>query len=191
MHEPSKSRAVSRRPHPPRQTPYIGAVVEHAELWDYRADLERLAQYLCRHSQDAEDVAHDALLKAAEKLDGFRGEASVRTWLHTIATNECRMLRRRKTASSLDDIFERAAFDRLEVAESVDPEEIALELETRHEVLEAIGELPDRYRCALLLKDGQDLSLEEVARVMETTVPSVKSLLYRARQALREELTRS
>lgn len=165
-------------------------MAEHAELWDYRADLEKLAQYLCRHSQDAEDVTHNALLKAAEKFDGFRGEASVRTWLHRITTNECYMLRRRKQTSSLDDMFESAALDRVEQQElSADPEEIALELEARHEVLEAIGQLPDRYRCALLLKDGEDMSLEEVARVMDTTVPSVKSLLYRARKGLRDRLT--
>lgn len=167
-------------------------MVENAELWEYRADLEKLAHYLCRHSQDAEDVTHNALLKAAEKMEGFRGEASVRTWLHTIATNECRMLRRRKTPSSLDDMFESAALGQLErVADPIDPEEAALELETRREVLEAMRGLPDRYRCALLLKDGHDLSLEEVAKLMDTTVPSVKSVLYRARQALRDELTHS
>ncbi len=167
-------------------------MVEHDELWEYRADLERLAQYLCRHSQDAEDVTHDALLKAAEKLDGFRGEASVRTWLHTITTNECRMLRRRKSASSLDDLFESAVFEPVDVSSvSTDPEEIAMELETRREVLDALEDLPDRYRCALLLKDGQDLPLEEVARVMDTSVSSVKSLLYRARLALRDQLEAS
>jgi RNA polymerase sigma-70 factor (ECF subfamily) len=167
-------------------------VVEHDELWEYRADLERLAQYLCRHSQDAEDVTHNALLKASEKLEDFRGEASVRTWLHTIATNECRMLRRRQAPSSLDDMFDRAAYDILELGEDpIDPEEMAIELETRHEVLTAIGNLPDRYRCALLLKDGHELPMEEVARLMETTVSSVKSVLYRARQALRTELTHS
>lgn len=167
-------------------------MVDNAELWEYRADLEKLARYLCRHSQDAEDVTHSALLKAAEKIDGFRGEASVRTWLHTIATNECRMLRRRKTPSSLDDMFESAAFGQLELGDDpIDPEEAAMELETRREVLEAVGGLPDRYRCALLLKDGHDLPLEEVARLMDTTVPSVKSILYRARQALRDELTHS
>lgn len=167
-------------------------MVEHNELWEYRADLEKLAQYLCRHSQDAEDVTHNALLKAAEKLSGFRGEASVRTWLHTITTNECRMLRRRKMPSSLDDMFESAAHDRLELGDDpIDPEEMAIELETRREVLEAVGKLPERYRCALLLKDGHELSIEEVAQLMETTVPSVKSILYRARQALRDELIHS
>ena len=191
MHESGKSRA--RCDGAPRLwPPYIGRVVDPNELWEYRSDLEKLAHFLCRHSQDAEDVTHNALLKAAEKLEGFRGEASVRTWLHTIATNECRMLRRRKTPSSLDDMFENAAYDRLELGDDpIDPEEVAMELETRREVLEAIGGLPDRYRCALLLKDGHDLPLEEVADVMETTVSSVKSILYRARQALRDELVRS
>lgn len=193
MHEWPKSRAAFRAADSSiRGHLYIGAVVENAELWEYRADLEKLAHYLCRHSQDAEDVTHNALLKAAEKMEGFRGEASVRTWLHTIATNECRMLRRRKAPSSLDDMFESAALGQLELgADPIDPEEAALELETRREVLEAMRGLPDRYRCALLLKDGHDLSLEEVAKLMDTTVPSVKSVLYRARQALRDELTHS
>lgn len=161
-----------------------------AEVWEYRADLERLARYLCRHHEDAEDVTHNALIKAAEKLDGFRGEASVRTWLHTITTNECRMLRRRKSPSSLDDLFESAVIDEAVLGTSpVGPEAAAVELETRQEVLEAMGRLPDRYRCALLLKDGRELPLEEIARLMDTTVPSVKSVLYRARRALRVELT--
>lgn len=160
-------------------------------VWHYREDLERLARHLCRHPEDAEDVTHSALLKATEKLDGFRGEASVRTWLHTITTNECRILRRRKQPSSLDTLF-----DELVESESVrsdpdaDPEEVAIELETRREVLDAMSRLPDRYRCALLLKDGRELSLEETAGLMDTTIPGVKSLLYRARAALRDELKR-
>lgn len=126
--------------------------------WEHRADLEKLAHYLCRHPQDAEDVTHNALLKAAEKLDGFRGEASVRTWLHTITTNECRMLRRHKRPSSLDQIFEGAATEESGFEDDrVDPEEVAIELETRREVLRTVGELPDRYRCALMLKDGRGL----------------------------------
>jgi RNA polymerase sigma-70 factor (ECF subfamily) len=174
----------------PRTPPlYIGGVRQRDELWDYRSDLERLARHLCRHTQDAEDVAHDALIKASEKLDGFRGEASVRTWLHAIAANECRMLRRRKTPSSLDHMFESAALDRLELGDDpIDPEEAALELEARREVLDALGDLPDRYQCALLLKDGNDLSLEETARLMETSVPAVKSILYRARSTLRDRI---
>lgn len=155
------------------------------DVWQYRDDLERLARYLCRHPADAEDVAHSALMKAAAKLDGFRGESSVRTWLHTITTNECRMLRRRKVPSSLDAVFDEAVGGSELHAEGVDPEEIALELETRTELLRALEELPDSYRCALLLKEGRDLSLAEIAELTGTSVSSVKSTLYRARLELR------
>lgn len=164
-------------------------MADPVDVWDYRGDLERLANYLCRHPEDAEDVAHNALMKASEKLEGFRGEASVRTWLHTITTNECRMMRRRKGPTSLDDLLDRAALtDRELGGAAVGPEELAMELETRREVLEAIEGLPDRHRCAVLLKDGRGLSLEEVADVMGTSVPSVKSILYRARESLRRQL---
>src|SRR6266540_4196793 len=84
--------------------------VDAAEpVWQYREDVLRLASHLCRHREDAEDVTQSALLKAAQHLDGFRREASLRTWLHRIATNECRMLRRRKVPLSLDELLEEAA----------------------------------------------------------------------------------
>lgn len=131
-------------------------------------------------------------MKAAAKLDGFRGESSVRTWLHTITTNECRMLRRRPAPSSLDEVFDELAASesgiRPLVAEGVDPEEIAIELETRSELLRAMESLPDSQRCALLLKEGRGLSIEEIADVMGATVSSVKSTLYRARQELRRAM---
>jgi RNA polymerase sigma factor (sigma-70 family) len=80
-----------------------------AAVWRYRDDVWRLARQLCRHREDAEDVTHSALLKAAEHLDEFRWEASLRTWLHRIATNECRMLRRRKAPLSLGALRAQAA----------------------------------------------------------------------------------
>ena len=157
------------------------------DVWVYRDDLERLARYLCRDPDDAEDVTHSALLKAAQKLDTFRGESSVRTWLHTIATNECRMLRRRKQPTSLDGYFDTALEDGLSATEP-DPEEVALELEARQEVLAGLEKLPADYRCALLLKDGQGLSVAEVARMMDVSDASLRSTLYRARRMLRETL---
>lgn len=161
---------------------------EH-DVWGYREDLARLARYLCRHPEDAEDVAHNALIKAAEKLDGFRGEASVKTWLHAVTSNECRMLRRRRQVSSLDDLFDRVTTDGELLADpDTDPEDMTIELETRREVLEALSRLPERYRCALILKDGSGRSLTETAELMDTTVSGIKSLLYRARAALREEI---
>lgn len=158
------------------------------DVWDYREDLQNLAQYLCRDPDDAEDVAHAALLKAVQNLDTFRGEASVRTWLHAITTNECRMLRRRKSPTSLDDYLDQVVEGRLGPVEP-DPEELAIELETRREVMDGLAALPGNYRCALLLKDGQGLTVGETARLMDTTPAAVRSILYRARQTLREAIS--
>ncbi len=161
-------------------------------IWDYHEDLERLARYLCRHPEDAADVTQTTLVKAAEKLDGFRGEASLRTWLHRIATNECRMLRRRRAPSSLDELFDDVAEGRApEQADlAPDPEEVVLDLELREAVLAGLEDLPDRYRCALLLVDGHGLSYDRAAEVMGVTGPALRSLLFRARAALRNALER-
>lgn len=160
------------------------------DVWEYRDDLERLARYLCRHQEDAEDVAHTALMKAAEKLDTFRGESSVRTWLHTITTNECRMLRRRKQPTSLDGYLDSWVDGHDVLGVNPDPEEMAVELETRREVLAGLEALPPNYRCALLLKEGQGLSVANIAGLMGTTEASVRSSLYRARRKMRDTITR-
>ena len=127
-------------------------------VWRYREDVWRLASQLCRHREDAEDVIQSAPLKAAEHLEGFRWEASLRTWLHRIATNECRMLRRRKVPLSLDELLEEAATAECQpagpAAASPGPEDAAVEAETRRRVVAALGGLADRYRTAVLLKEG-------------------------------------
>ncbi len=161
-------------------------------VWRYREDVWRLASQLCRHRQDAEDVTHSALLKAAQHLDGFRWEASLRTWLHRIATNECRMLRRRRLPLSLDELLEQAATADSGPsglpARDPGPEDLAVEAETRRQVVVALAALPDRYRTAVLLKDGYGLPAEGVAAAMGMSVPAIRSVLHRARAALRESL---
>lgn len=165
-----------------------------SELWRYEQDVRRLARRLCRHREDAEDVAQTSLMKAAQHLDGFRGEASLRTWLHRIATNECRMLRRRTPPSSLDDLLRRGAPEPVRglalEQEPADPEERALQAELRAVVVDALARLPDRHRTVLLLKDGRGLSAEEIARLTGSTVAGVRSALHRARVAVRDELAR-
>jgi len=160
-------------------------------VWDYATDLRQFASYLCRHAEDAEDVAQNTLMKAAQHIEGFRGEASVRTWLHTIATNECRMLRRRETTGVFDEALERvSSAGRPGIAANAPagPEELALGAETRREVVAALTRLPEHYQRAVVLKDGCGLRSVEVARLLDTTVPAAKSILFRARRRLRAEL---
>jgi RNA polymerase sigma-70 factor (ECF subfamily) len=167
--------------------------LEPEAVWAYREDLGRLARHLCGHAQDAEDVAQSALLKAVQHLDGFRAEASLRTWLHRVATNECRMLRRRKTPMSLDTLLERAGPDGGPDLPSdllLDPEESAVQAERRTAVLRSLEALPERYRSVVLLKDGRGLSAVEIAERTGATVGAVRSTLHRARSLLRGDLLR-
>ena len=137
-------------------------------------------------------MTHNTLLKAAQHLDGFRWEASLRTWLHRIATNECRMLRRRKLPLSLDELLEQAATADSGLSglpgRDPGPEDLAVEAEARRQVVASLAGLPDRYRTAVLLKDGYGLSAEGVAAAMGMSVPAIRSVLHRARAALRESL---
>ena len=116
----------------------------------------------------------------------------MRTWLNGIDTNECRMLRRRRAPLSLDQLLEEAATAPQQpaapLAAGLGPEEAALEADTRRRVVTALAALPDRYRTAVLLKDGLGLPAEAVAAAMGITVPAARSVLHRARAALRETL---
>jgi RNA polymerase sigma-70 factor, ECF subfamily len=163
-----------------------------AELWRYEEDLRQYAQYLCRHHEDAEDIAHNALLKAAQHSEGFRGESSMRTWLHTILTNECRMLRRRKTSLSLDRYLE----DRVTQdappddrgGNMPDPAQLAEEAELRHHALTALSQMPDHYRIALFLQVGLGKSTEEIAQTIHKSLPATRTILYRARAVMRDQM---
>lgn len=156
-------------------------------LWGYEADLERLAEQLCHHHQDAEDVAHGALVKAVTHLEGFRSEATLRTWLHRIAVNECAMLRRRPPAVSIEALGPRTR-DASSPDPDEGPEEAALEADRRRAVLSALEQLPTRERLVVLLSVGRGLPADAVARRTGLSVPAVRSLLYRARRRIRAEV---
>jgi len=160
-------------------------------VWAQAEDVARLSRQLCGHREDAEDVAQSSLVKAAEHIAGFRGEATVRTWLHRITTNECRMLRRRLTARSLDSLLEEDSGDTellLLAAAEADPEALAEQRALGNAVLAAVAALPERQRVAFVLHEGGALGIREVARRLDATVPAVRSLLVRARRAIRAEV---
>ena len=172
------------------ESPPAPAMADPSEVvWSHAEDVSRLARQLCQHREDAEDVAQTSLLKAAQHLDGFRGESSVRTWLHRITTNECRMIRRRLTARSLDAILESPnPPDRAALTVSADQESIAEERELGRLVVSAISALPSRQRAAIILSDGAELSAEAVARTLGVSVSAVRSLLVRARRKVRAQV---
>jgi RNA polymerase sigma-70 factor (ECF subfamily) len=152
-----------------------------------------MALSLLQNEADAEDAAQEAILKAFRNLAQFRGEAKFGTWLVSIALNEARgRLRSRKAVAmrSIDDIPE--GQENVSPALLRDWREIPSEALERKEVRQllqhAIGELPLIYREVFLLRDVEELSVNESAEALGISISSVKVRLHRARIMLQQKL---
>jgi len=154
-----------------------------------------VARRMLRNEEDARDAVQEAFLSAFKALDGFDGHCQLVTWLHRIAVNAALMkLRRarRRPESPIEDLL--PDFDEtghhLSSIEPWRPQPLAeLEREeVRSSVRAAIDRLPDSYRTVLLLRDLEEMSTEETARVLGLSANAVKVRLHRARQALRTVL---
>ena len=136
---------------------------------------------MCRNSSDAEEMAQAAMVRAWEKLAGFRGASSFKTWLYRIGTNLCFNLRtRRKPTEELDETMAAPDAERPEAAFRQKVREEAVHL--------ALALLPDDQRAALVLSVYQDMSYKEIAETMGKTLRAVDSLLFRAKTNVRKAL---
>jgi RNA polymerase sigma-70 factor, ECF subfamily len=153
-----------------------------------------VAVSILNNPEDAEEVVQEAVLKALSHLAEFRGEAKFSTWLIQITINEARLkLRkdRRHLYESVDEqrtsedgeYFPKDFADWREV-----PSEALQRKELREALKRAIASLPLKYREVLILRDVQQLRIEEVARILGITQGSVKTRLLRARLRMRDAL---
>ncbi|MDE3105190.1 MAG: sigma-70 family RNA polymerase sigma factor [Acidobacteriota bacterium] len=165
----------------------------HELIRPYERSVYMIVLSMVKDAADAEDAAQEAFLRAYTKLAGFRAEAKFSTWLISIAVNEARSrLRRRKTerTESLDDDSD----DHATVSPAVltDWREVPSQLVERHEVRailqQAVAALPPIYREVFVLRDVDELSVNETAEALAISVPSVKVRLHRARLMLQREL---
>jgi RNA polymerase sigma factor (sigma-70 family) len=138
----------------------------------------------CRHmlgsTEDAEDVLQEVFAASFNAICADDRPINARPWLYRIARNRCLNHLRRPQASGQDsmDVFERDG--------GASTADTVHEREEFRQIVADVGELPETQRTALLLREIDALSYEQIAEAMETTVPSVKSLLVRARVALAE-----
>lgn len=135
----------------------------------------------------AEDLAQDCLLAAWRAAPRYTPKAQVKTWLFRILTNQClnhRRSRRLRDTASLDD---EAAAEPAGPASDL-PERHLLAGEAAERIRHAMAQLADNQRAALLLRHYHELSYTDIAEVLQTTVPAVESLLFRARQRLKQLL---
>jgi RNA polymerase sigma-70 factor (ECF subfamily) len=143
---------------------------------------------MCGDSEDAKDVAQDTLLTMARTMKDFRGDASLSTWLYTVARSFCIKKRRRsKGAPAFHEPLDKAGQESASEP-SMTPEQALLGRETRETVATALDALDPEAREVVILRDVEGLTAAEVAEVTGASVAAVKSRLHRARAALREHL---
>lgn len=157
----------------------------------YQPHLYRFGLRMCGNVEDAGDVVQESLLSMARSLGTFRGDASVSSWLYTIARRVCLKKRRRgKFAPAQEVPLDAADSDaaRRLADPAPSPEQMASHEEIDTALTRAIDELDRPQREVMLLRDVEELSAREVAQVLGISVDAVKSRLHRARVAVRERL---
>jgi RNA polymerase sigma-70 factor (ECF subfamily) len=173
-------------------------LVERVQRGDRRAfDLlvlryqQRIIKLIMRYvhdSSEAQDVAQEAFIKAYRALPSFRGESAFYTWMYRIAINTAKnylvSLQRRPIDYDLDLQEPRHYEANARLKDEESPEGIALQEELRETVERTIASLPEELRTAIMLREIDGLSYEEIAQAMECPVGTVRSRIFRAREAI-------
>jgi RNA polymerase sigma-70 factor, ECF subfamily len=149
---------------------------------------------LCRDAQKAEESYQDTFINVYRKLDQFDGRSKFSTWLYSIVANNCLMKHRKRKLDAEMESLDSPLMDEDEhgtrYVQSWDdtPIETLMNTELRHQLDAAIRKLPAEYRVVFVLRDVEQQSAEETAKILHLSVPAVKSRLRRARVFLRDEL---
>jgi RNA polymerase sigma-70 factor, ECF subfamily len=159
----------------------------------YGPRILRLAQRITKNREDAQEVSQDSFARAFLHVDAFRGDSRFSTWLSSIATNQAlmklRTRRRRELPYDSPDTPEDTHF-RAEVADDTPtPEQRYSQKELQRILASAMGELPMTFRDVLQLREIEERSTAETARVLRLSISAVKSRVLRGRQKLRQVLT--
>jgi RNA polymerase sigma-70 factor (ECF subfamily) len=143
------------------------------------------ARWLTRNGQDAEDVAHEAMLRALQFFDSFNRE-QVRPWLLAIVRNTFYTWLKKNRPLELAESFRDDSSGT--AGESADPREIAILNADRRALAQAIERLPREYREPIILREMEELSYQQIAGILEIPIGTVMSRLARARGRLQQRL---
>lgn len=159
----------------------------------YQRKIFRLLSRLIRDQGEIEDVAQEAFIKAYRALPNFRGESAFYTWLYRIAINTAKnflVAQGRRAPTSTETEIEDA--ERLEDATQLrdvaTPDSLLLSKQVGEAVNRAIEKLPEDLRTAIVLRELEGLSYEEIAESMNCPIGTVRSRIFRAREAIANEL---
>jgi RNA polymerase sigma-70 factor (ECF subfamily) len=159
----------------------------------YQHKIIKLVSRYVRDPTEALDVAQDAFLKAYRALPGFRGDSAFYTWMYRIAINTAKnhlvSLSRRPLEADLSGNDEDGGINIEELQHEVEtPENLLLTDQIKETVFKTIERLPDDLRTAITLREMDGLSYEEIAQVMACPIGTVRSRIFRAREAIDTQL---
>lgn len=163
-----------------------------AFMQEHQGRIYNAALSLLQNQQEAEEITQDVFLDAYNKQQSFKGDASISTWLYRIAVNKCiDILRKKQRRLQWQQPFKWMAGETLlptAATDFVHPGIVAENKEKAAILYKALLHLPVNQRTAYLLHDTEHLSYKEISEVLETSIPAVESLLFRARQNLRKSI---
>ena len=176
-------------------------LVQRAQRGDLRAfDLlvlkyqGRIGALVSRYINDpgeVEDVTQEAFIKAYRALDKFRGDSAFYTWLYRIASNAAKnhLVAKGRRPGADATIEDAEGFERGDlISESSTPEAVLMSEELARVVTEAMEALPEELRAAVTLREFEGLSYDDIAAVLECPVGTVRSRIFRAREAIDERV---
>jgi RNA polymerase sigma-70 factor (ECF subfamily) len=159
----------------------------------YQRKLARLLSRFVRDAGEVEDVTQEAFIKAYRALPGFRGDSAFYTWLYRIGINTAKnylvALGRRAPTSTGFDAEEAESFeDADQLRDTNTPENALMSREIAETVNRAMERLPEELRAAISLREIEGLSYEDIANAMNCPIGTVRSRIFRAREAIAAEL---
>lgn len=159
----------------------------------YQRKLERLIARFVRDAAEVEDVTQEAFIKAYRALPSFRGDSAFYTWLYRIGINTAKNYLvaqgRRAPTSTPFDAEEAEGFEDAAGLQDINtPENELMSKQIARTVNDAIDALPEELRTALTLRELDGLAYEEIAKVMDCPIGTVRSRIFRAREAVAERL---
>jgi RNA polymerase sigma-70 factor, ECF subfamily len=159
----------------------------------YQRKLARLLSRFIRDSTEVEDVTQEAFIKAYRALPTFRGDSAFYTWLYRIGINTAKnylvaMGRRAPTTTDIDTEEAESYEDGDQLRDLNTPENEMMSRQVAETVNQTLEELPEELRTAITLREIEGLSYEDIANIMNCPIGTVRSRIFRAREAIAERL---